>query len=78
MNLDIRKPLGWLFVLIGVLLLVAASRPPIVDAEPASRLEHVWGLNIDLVWGLVMALFGVIMVLLSRRPPPAGGDVNGR
>ncbi|MFL5298415.1 MAG: hypothetical protein ACJ798_18710 [Phenylobacterium sp.] len=69
MSFDVRLPIGLLFLLIGALVAAygAVARP-----EGA-------GLNIDLVWGLVMAGFGALMVglaVLARRgdlPPPSEG-----
>jgi len=55
---DVRLPLGLLFLAIGLLVgaegLVAG--PAVVTA----------GVNIDLVWGLAMAAFGALMLVLAR------------
>ncbi len=69
MSFDVRTPIGLLFLLIGAL--VAGYG---VAAQPVRD-----GINIDLVWGLVMAAFGALMLvlaLLARRgelPPPREG-----
>ena len=66
MTFDVRLPIGLLFLAIG--LLVAGYG---AAAQPMAA-----GVNIDLVWGLVMAGFGVLMlvlVALARKgdlPPP--------
>jgi len=68
-GMDIRAPIGGLFTLLGVMLggygLVAGSRT-VSDVAPVT--------NVNLWWGLVMLLFGIIMLALSRRamsaPPP--------
>jgi ABC-type branched-subunit amino acid transport system permease subunit len=61
-GLDIRAPIGGLFTLLGVMLagygLVAGSRT-VSDVAPVT--------NVNLWWGLVMLLFGIIMLVLSRR-----------
>jgi hypothetical protein len=61
-GLDIRAPIGGLFTLLGVLLAgygaVAGSRTT-SDVAPVT--------NVNLWWGLVMLLFGVFMLVLSRR-----------
>ena len=62
-NMDIRAPLGGLFVLLGAMLagyglLASGSGGP-------SDLSS--GTNVNLWWGLVMLAFGAIMLLLSRR-----------
>ena len=68
-GMDIRAPIGGLFTLLGVMLagygLVAGSRT-VSDVAPVT--------NVNLWWGLVMLVFGIIMLVLSRRamgaPPP--------
>jgi len=61
-GLDIRAPIGGLFTLLGVMLagygLVAGSRTT-SDVAPVT--------NVNLWWGLVMVVFGVVMLALSRR-----------
>ena len=61
-GLDIRAPIGGLFSLLGLMLagygLVAGSRTS-SDVAPVT--------NVNLWWGIVMLLFGVFMLVLSRR-----------
>ncbi len=61
-GLDIRAPIGGLFSLLGLMLagygMVAGSRTT-SDVAPVT--------NVNLWWGLVMLLFGIIMLVLSRR-----------
>lgn len=61
-GLDIRAPIGGLFSLLGLLLagygLVAGSRTT-SDVAPVT--------NVNLWWGVVMLLFGIIMLVMSRR-----------
>jgi hypothetical protein len=61
-GLDIRAPIGGLFTLLGVMLagygLVAGSRTT-SDVAPVT--------NVNLWWGLVMVVFGIGMLVLSRR-----------
>jgi hypothetical protein len=69
MSFDVRTPIGLLFLIMGGL--VAGYG---LIAQPIRA-----GINIDLVWGLAMAAFGLLMVLLAvlaRRgdlPPPREG-----
>jgi hypothetical protein len=60
MQLDIRLPIGALFLVIGVLLLLEG----IFGAVPAQAAPY--GMNIDLAWGGVLAVFGAAMLLLRR------------
>jgi hypothetical protein len=59
MSLDLRLPIGLLFSLLGLLLLVygLVSDPAIYQAS--------LGLNVNAWWGLVMAAFGGIMLGLA-------------
>jgi len=62
MDLDIRLPIGLLFVAIGGLLSVCG-----LVANPATYAAHALGVNIDLIWGLILAAFGALMLLLAWR-----------
>jgi hypothetical protein len=61
MGIDIRLPLGILFLLLGVILLVygAVSDP--------SLYQQSLGINVNLYWGVVLFAFGGLMFALSRR-----------
>jgi steroid 5-alpha reductase family enzyme len=61
MQLDIRVPVGMLFMLIGALLLLQG----LLAAVPVQRTAAP--VNIDVAWGLVMVIFGGAMLLLARR-----------
>jgi hypothetical protein len=67
MTFDVRLPIGLLFLVIGVLVAVCG-----LTGDQAAFAAHSAGLNIDLVWGAVMAGFGAMMLLLAvlarRRP----------
>ncbi len=69
MGLDIRLPIGLMFSLVGVLLLVAGK---IYDST-AMRAKSL-GINIDLYWGLFLLVFGLWMLWLALR----GRGQNGR
>ncbi|HEU5396463.1 MAG TPA: hypothetical protein VFV81_04795 [Verrucomicrobiae bacterium] len=55
MGLDIRWPIGLMFTLIGVLLTGYGA----ATGSTSVRL----GLNINLIWGVVLLVFGVLMLL---------------
>jgi hypothetical protein len=69
----VRLPIGLLFLAIGILVTGAG-----LTGDPAVLDAHNAGVNIDLVWGLVMSGFGALMLGLvawARRkgaPPPEG------
>ena len=56
MNLDLRVPLGLLFSLLGVIL--------VIQGLAVGTL--VLGFNVNLVWGAVMVVFGGITLFLGR------------
>lgn len=58
---DLRLPLGWLFVILGVLLEIAGLRPT-TTSEGTSA-----GININLIWGVVMIVFGALCLWLAHR-----------
>ncbi len=58
---DLRLPLGWLFAVLGLLLLIAGLR-----ATPATDARSL-GININLIWGAVMIAFALICLWLSHR-----------
>ena len=58
---DLRAPLGWLFLILGGLLVVSGWNPP-ATSDGVSL-----GLNINLIWGVVLVVFVIICLGLSRR-----------
>lgn len=58
---DLRIALGWLFALLGLLLVLAGLR-----ATPAADARSL-GININLIWGGVMIAFAVVCLWLARR-----------
>jgi hypothetical protein len=60
-NLDIRLPIGLLFLVLGALLAVygLASKPELY--------QRSLGINVNLWWGLVMLFFGTLMFAFGRR-----------
>ena len=67
MGLDIRWPIGLMFSLIGVLLLIEGG----IGGDQVLSL----GININLIWGVVLLVFGVLM-LLGRGARPENAPVG--
>lgn len=61
MQLDIRLPIGLMFAVLGALL---TGFGLIADKSVSGG---SLGINVNLWWGLVMLVFGVVMFLLGRR-----------
>jgi hypothetical protein len=62
MQLDVRIPMGLLFLLLGIILVVYG-----LAADPIIYTQHSLGQNVNLTWGGIFAAFGAAMLLLSRR-----------
>ena len=61
MRLDIRLPIGLMFTVLGALLVVVGL------LGGKSFVEQSQGTNVNLWWGIVMLVFGIVMFLLGRR-----------
>lgn len=62
-GMDLRTPIGALFVLLGVLL----AGYGLLTAGDTALYARAGGENINLVWGGVMLLFGAVMLGLAAR-----------
>ncbi len=67
MHLDVRVPLGLLFLVLGLILIVFGF-----TSDPAIYAQHSLGQNVNLFWGAIFALFGAIVLLLTRRGKTGG------
>ena len=61
MDLDIRLPIGMMFTVIGTLL---TGYGVVADKSIFAR---SLGINVDLIWGGVLLVFGVAFVIAGRR-----------
>jgi hypothetical protein len=79
MGLDIRIPIGLMFSILGAVLVIYGS-----VSNPQIYRDHSLGVNINLIWGAVIFVFGLIMLLLAwlgRKarpdiPPPEAPPTN--
>ena len=74
MRIDIRWPVGLFFCALGALLVVFGL------ASSSAIYEKSLGININLQWGGVLLVFGLIMAFLGRRrklTAPADGAQPG-
>lgn len=62
MNLDLRIPMGLMFTIVGVIMSVYGF-----FTRGSAIYERSAGLNINLIWGVVMLIFGLTMFTLGRR-----------
>jgi hypothetical protein len=68
MGLDIRWPIGLMFSFVGALMTVYGF----VTAGDAEMYHRSLGININLAWGIVLLVFGGLMLVLAMRRK--GGD----
>ncbi len=68
MSLDIRVPIGLLFLVLGALLAIHGLATGFSSPE---MYERSLGIDVNLWWGLAMAIFGSGMIYFGRR-----GTVN--
>jgi hypothetical protein len=61
MGLDVRLPIGMLFSVLGILLTLFGA-----FSDPALY-QRSLGVNVNLIWGVVLLAFGVVMLVLGRR-----------
>ena len=61
MKIDIRFPIGLLFGVLGLLLVVFGL------TSDSALYQRSLGINVNLWWGIVLALGGAMMLLLSRK-----------
>jgi hypothetical protein len=61
MGLDIRLPIGLMFSILGVMLTGFGL------LGDKTIYQRSLGININLWWGIVLLVFGLLMLLMGRR-----------
>lgn len=56
--LDLRWPIGLMFSLIGALLLIYGA----ATNSNTAMYAHSLGKNINVIWGIVLLIFGLLML----------------
>ncbi|HEU4636090.1 MAG TPA: hypothetical protein VFS41_07930 [Edaphobacter sp.] len=73
MGLDIRIPLGLIFLVIGGIMTVFG----LITRHSAIYTRSL-DINLNLIWGLIMFVFGLTMYLVGRRQRWHDDPVNPR
>jgi uncharacterized membrane protein len=60
MSFDIRLPIGLLFLAIGAILIAYG-----LTSGPAIYAAHSLGININLLWGAALGVFGLVMLAMT-------------
>ena len=63
MGLDIRWPIGLMFFIVGALLVIQGA----LTGSNAEMYRRSLGMNINLGWGVVLLVFGALMVVFAWR-----------
>ena len=63
MQFDLRYPIGILFTIYGVLLTAYG----LISKNNKELYARSLDININLVWGIVMLIFGVVMFYFAKR-----------
>jgi hypothetical protein len=66
MTIDLRLPLGALFIAIGLVMVIFG-----LTSDPALY-ERSLGINVNLWWGLVQIAFGALMLGFAVYAPRRG------
>jgi hypothetical protein len=61
MGLDVKLPIGLLFTIFGILLVIYGF-----TSDPAIYSKSL-GENVNLVWGTMMLAFGLLMLFFSKK-----------
>ena len=73
MGLDIRWPIGLMFSLIGALL----TGYGVLTGSDAALYKRSLDININFRWGLLLLVFGLIMLFLARRGKTKNSQTDG-
>ena len=74
MGLDIRIPLGLIFLSIGGIMTLFG----IFSFGDAALYQKSLGMNLNLLWGGAMLVFGAIMFFVGRRQKWQDDPINPR
>jgi len=70
MNFDLRLPIGIMFSTFGLILTVFGA------ISDKAIYERSLGININLIWGIVLLVFGAFMLFLALRGGKKPGPPN--
>ena len=62
MQLDVRLPMGLLFLTLGVILTIYGF-----TSDPSIYAQHSLGENVNIRWGIVFFVFGAIVFFLAKK-----------
>jgi len=63
MSLDLRIPMGLMFTMVGAILTAFG----LATRDRADLYARSLGIDANLYWGVVLLVFGIVMLTLGRR-----------
>ncbi len=60
--MDLRLPIGLVFTIYGVILTIYG-----LSTNGAAMYEKSLGINVNTAWGIVMLIFGLVMLFFAKR-----------
>jgi hypothetical protein len=72
MGLDIRWPIGLMFSLVGLLMTIYGF----ATLGDAGMYHRSLDININLIWGIVLLVFGALMLAMAIRSKGGDGPPN--
>jgi uncharacterized membrane protein HdeD (DUF308 family) len=74
MGLDIRWPIGLMFSIVGLVMTVFGF----VTRNDAQMYRRSLDININLIWGIVLLVFGALMLVMAVRGRDKHGPEAGK
>jgi hypothetical protein len=74
MGLDIRWPIGLMFSLVGLLMTIFGF----VTRGDAEMYKRSLDININLIWGIILLLFGGFMLAMAMRKNDDAGTPGSK
>lgn len=62
MGLDIRWPIGLMFALIGIILVIFGA----ITGKDPEMYKRSLDMNINLIWGAILLVFGLFMLVSAK------------
>lgn len=60
---DIRIPIGLMFSILGVLITIFG----VFTASDSEMYQKSLGVNVNIIMGIIMLIFGLVMLFFARR-----------
>jgi hypothetical protein len=65
--MDLRLPIGYVFTIYGVMLVIYG-----IATKGAEMYAKSLGINVNIIWGAVMLVFGLVMLYFAKKGKKIG------